>query len=77
MEDIKIEINQNESSSLDGKNPTWTPLSNGNIFESYISSKEKISNKDKSQLREDSIKLLSRCINPNNIEEVNLNSTGL
>ncbi len=77
MEDIKIEINQNESSLKDGKNPTWTPLSNGNIFESYISSKEKISNKDKSQLREDSIKLLSRCINPNNIEEVNLNSTGL
>ena len=39
----EIEINQNESSLKDGKNPTWTPLSNGNIFETYISSKEKIS----------------------------------
>lgn len=77
MKEIKIEIEQKNEDLVGEKNPTWTPLSNGNIFESYISSKDKISDKDKKNLREDSIKLLSRCINPNKIENTNINSTGL
>jgi len=77
MEEIKVEINQVNSSSSPNQNVTWTPLRNGEIFKNYLEKKEKISSKDKETLIEDSVELLGKCINPEKIEEVKLNSTGL
>ena len=72
-----IEINQPLESPTSNKNATWTPLSNGEIFTSYLDSKEGINEEDKQNLMTGSVKLLSKCIDPNNITEENLNSTGL
>ena len=77
MKEIKVEIDQSYESAGSNQNPTWTPLRNGDIFKNYIAKKEKISDNDKNNLENDSIGLLGKCINPNNINEVNLNSTGL
>ena len=34
-----IEIEQNNENSSSNKNPTWTPLSNGEIFTNYLDRK--------------------------------------
>ena len=72
-----IEIISDLDKTTSNKNPTWTPLTNGEIFSSYLKSKENISDEDLLNLEKGSINLLGKCINPNNITEENLNSTGL
>ena len=56
---------------------TWSPISNGRIFENYLNSKKKISEIDKEDLKENSLKILSKCINPTNLYKTKLTSTGL
>jgi hypothetical protein len=77
MNKIEIEIDQKNERINSNLNQIWSPLRNGNIFKNYIAKKEKISDKDKNNLENDSIGLLGKCINPKKINEVNLNSTGL
>ena len=69
-----IEIEQNNENSSSNKNPTWTPLSNGEIFTNYLDRKNNINKEDKENIRKGSITLLGKCINPNNITEEKLNS---
>ena len=72
-----IEIEQNNENSSSNKNPTWTPLSNGEIFTNYLDRKNNISKEDKERIEKGSITLLGKCIDPSNITEEKLNSTGL
>ena len=58
-------------------NPTWTPLNNGEIFSNYLEAKGNMSDVDQKNLETGSINILGKCINPQNITEENLNSTGL
>ena len=72
-----IEIEQDYSKENLEINPTWTPLSNGEIFSNYIAAKANMSDEDRKSLESGSTTILGKCINPKNIAEVNLNSTGL
>ena len=72
-----IEIEQDYSKENLEINPTWTPLSNGEIFSNYIAAKANMSGEDRKSLESGSTTILGKCINPKNIAEVNLNSTGL
>ena len=72
-----IEIEEdliNENLNL---NPTWTPLSNGEIFSNYLDSKGNMSEVDRKNLETGSVNILGKCINPQKVTEENLNSTGL
>ena len=77
MSEIKVEIDQSPEATTSDQNITWTPLRNGEIFKNYLEKKNKISEKDKKNLIDDSVGLLGKCINPAKISETNLNSTGL
>ena len=72
-----IEIEQDYSNENLKINPTWTPLSNGEIFSNYLSTKKNMNEEDRNNLESGSGKILGKCINPKNVTEENLNSTGL
>jgi LysM repeat protein len=77
-ENIVVEINQRTKIDEGSANiETWSPLKDGKIFRSYLESKDKISDKDKKKLEDDTVYLLGRCINPKKIKETNLDSTGV
>ena len=77
-ENIVVEINQRTKIDESSANiETWSPLKDGKIFRSYLESKDKISDKDKKKLEDDTVYLLGRCINPKKIKETNLDSTGV
>ena len=77
MSEIKIDIDLKEEKVILNKNLIWTPLRNGEIFQNYLEKKNKISLIDKKNLIEDSIELLGKCLNPKNVSDLDLNSTGL
>jgi hypothetical protein len=77
-ENIVVEINQRTKIDEGSANiETWSPLKDGKIFRSYLESKDKISDKDKKKLEDDTVYLLGRCINPKKIKETNLQNLGV
>ena len=76
MNDKTVTINSN-SNTDNKKNKTWQPVRNGKTFIKYLGLNKKISEKDKENLIEDSVNLIGQTINPENIENTVLNSTGL
>jgi len=79
-ENFIIEQDEQQKNSEDfssNKSPIWTPLRDGKIFQNYLISKKKISEKDKKAIEQDTVELLGKCIYPNNIIETDLKSTGL
>jgi LysM repeat protein len=66
---VSVENNQNRK---------WEPNREGPRFKEFIEIKKKDSyNIDENFISDQASIILSKCINPNNVEEVNLNSTGL
>ncbi len=76
MSEKTITINNN-SEKNQKKNKIWQPIRNGKKFLEYVNSNKKLEETDKKNLINDSINLMSQIINPNVIENVNDNSTGL
>ena len=77
METEDLIINEPTNRNDHEEISTWSPISNGRIFENYLNSKKKISETDKEDLKENSLKILSKCINPTNLYKTKLTSTGL
>ena len=69
MSEIRVEIDHNHEATTSDQNITWAPLRNGEIFKNYLEKKNKISEKDKKKLIDDSVGLLGKCINPGKISE--------
>ena len=76
MSDKTVTINSNYNSKNES-NETWQPVRNGKTFLKYLDLNKKISDNDRESLINDSISLLGQTINPKNIVETSLNSTGL
>lgn len=76
MSDKIITINNNLDQNQK-KNKIWQPVRNGKKFLEYLDSNKKLEEFDKKNLFNDSINLLSQTINPNIIENIRDNSTGL
>ena len=71
-----IEIEQDYSKENLEINPTWTPLSNGEIFSNYITAKANMSDEDRKSLESGSTTILGKCINPKNNPEWKNNLDG-
>ena len=78
LENIVVEINETikTQDSIDSID-TWRPLRDGALFKNYLFNKDKISEKDKKKLEDDSLYLLGRCIDPKKTKITDLDSTGL
>jgi len=77
MQTDDLIINELENFDTHDEIVKWNPVSNGHIFEKYLNSKKKITDDDKKDLKENSLDILSKCINPSQPSDVKLNSTGL
>ena len=75
MSEKTVTINSQSTNSK--KNKNWQPIRNGKKFLEYLAANGKLEETDKQNLVNDSVNLIGQTINPNLVENIGDNSTGL